>query len=70
MDDAKEKKVASEYLTEATGLKEKMARSINAKKIMKMFSEYPFREYPDPIVIDFKTKKPIDPVSKKPIDPL
>jgi len=30
-----------------------------------MFTEYPFREYPEPIYYDPKTKKPIDPVTKK-----
>ena len=37
MEDAREKKVANEYLVHAEQLKEKMARSINAKKIQKMF---------------------------------
>lgn len=36
-----------------------------------MFLEYPQRPdpYPDPLVIDFKTKKPLDPETKKPTDP-
>jgi hypothetical protein len=65
MSDANEKGVANEYIENAEVLKEKMSRNIQAKKILKMFTEYPFREYPDPIVLDPKTKKPIDPVTKK-----
>ena len=36
-----------------------------------MFQAYPVRPdpYPDPLVIDFKTKKPLDPETKKPTDP-
>ena len=36
---------------------------------MKLFTEYPSRWIPEPIMYDPKTKKPIDPVTKKPIDP-
>lgn len=35
-----------------------------------MFNEYPQREIPDAIKWDFKTKKPIDPITNKPMDPL
>jgi hypothetical protein len=42
-----------------------MAKNIDFKKILKMFSEYPSREYPDPIKIDPRSKKPIDPVTLK-----
>ena len=35
-----------------------------------MFVDYPQRPdpYPEPLVIDFKTKKPLDPETKKPTD--
>lgn len=42
-----------------------MSRSIQAKKIVKLFQEYPFREYPEPFKIDPKTKKFIDPFTNK-----
>jgi hypothetical protein len=61
--------VAANYLEEAFILKEKMARSIRAKDIFKQFTDYPIRlEYIEPIYIDFKTKKPFDPITKKPAD--
>lgn len=39
--------------------------------ILQMFIDYPQRPdpYPAPLVIDFKTKKPLDPETKKPTDP-
>lgn len=48
-----------------------MNKSILAQDNLQLFSEYPVRPdpYPDPLVIDFKTKKPIDPATKKPTDP-
>ena len=48
-----------------------MNRSIRAQDILLLFEEYPVRPdpYPDPLVIDFKTKKPLDPETKKPTDP-
>lgn len=48
-----------------------MNRSIKVQDLFQMFLEYPPRPdpYPDPLVIDFKTKKPIDPETKKPTDP-
>jgi hypothetical protein len=48
-----------------------MTRSIKVQDILQMFEEYPIRPdpYPDPLVIDFKTKKPLDPETKKPTDP-
>ena len=49
-----------------------MNKSIEAQDIHVLFSEYPQRPdpYPDPLVIDFKTKKPLDPETKKPTDPV
>ncbi len=48
-----------------------MNKSILAQDIHQMFCDYPVRPdpYPDPLVIDFKTKKPLDPATKKPTDP-
>ena len=48
-----------------------MNRSIRAQDIFELFTTYPLRPdpYPDPLVIDFKTKKPLDPETKKPTDP-
>ncbi|KAL4463684.1 hypothetical protein ABPG72_009034 [Tetrahymena utriculariae] len=61
--------VASNYTDEAVVLKEKMARSIRVKDIYKKFTDYPVRaEYIEPLYIDFKTKKPFDPITKKPAD--
>lgn len=43
-----------------------MARSIKTKDIFKKFTDYPIRaEYIEPLYIDFKTKKPFDPLTKK-----
>jgi len=44
-------------------IKDKMNRSIKVQDLYQLFIEYPPRPdpYPDPLVIDFKTKKPIDP---------
>ena len=49
-----------------------MNKSITAQDIYQIFCEYPQRPdpYPDPLVIDFKTKKPLDPETKKPTDPV
>lgn len=48
-----------------------MNKSIIAQDVYQMFCDYPVRPdpYPDPLVIDFKTKKPLDPETKKPTDP-
>jgi hypothetical protein len=46
-------------------LKDKMSRNIQAKKILRLFTEYPFREYPEPFKIDPKTKKFLDPFTNK-----
>ena len=46
-----------------------MERNIEAFNIYTLFNEYPLREYPDPIKIDPKTKKPLDPATNKPLDP-
>jgi len=48
-----------------------MNRSIRVQDILQMFTEYPQRPdpYPAPLIIDFKTKKPLDPETKKPTDP-
>lgn len=67
---AEQKGVAKEYISQASELRDKMAKAIQAKKILRMFNEYPQREIPDPIKWDPKTKKPIDPITQKPIDPL
>lgn len=68
---AKDKGVANEYLEVADEIKSKMKRSILAQDLYQQFIDYPLRPdpYPDPLVIDFKTKKPIDPETKKPTDP-
>jgi hypothetical protein len=68
---AEEKKVAGEYLEVANDLKVKMGKAILAQDLYKMFTEYPLRPdpYPDPLIIDTKTKKPLDPATKKPTDP-
>lgn len=49
-----------------------MKKSILVQDIYQLFVEYPPRPdpYPDPLVIDFKTKKPLDPETKKPTDPV
>lgn len=49
-----------------------MNRSIKVQDIYDLFINYPVRPdpYPDPLVIDFKTKKPLDPETKKPTDPV
>ena len=62
-DTAKDKGVANEYLEVADQIKSKMKRSILAQYLYQQFIDYPLRPdpYPDPLVIDFKTKKPIDP---------
>lgn len=62
-DTAKEKGVANDYLEIAEKIKSKMKRSILAQDLYQQFIDYPPRPdpYPDPLVIDFKTKKPIDP---------
>ncbi len=48
-----------------------MKKSILAQDLFQMFCDYPVRPevYPEPLVIDFKTKRPIDPSTKKPTDP-
>lgn len=48
-----------------------MNKSIAAQDIHQIFCQYPIRPdpYPDPLKIDFKTKKPLDPATKKPTDP-
>jgi len=61
--------VDDDYIQNADTLRDKLSRNIKANDIFKLFAEYPFREYPIPMMIDPKTKKPIDPVTKKPIDP-
>lgn len=70
-DTAKDKGVAMEYLEVADTIKSKMKRSILAQDLCQQFIDYPLRPdpYPAPLVIDFKTKKPIDPETKKPTDP-
>ena len=65
MQDAQSRGVESEYLDSADQLKEQMSKNIQFKKILKMFTEYQVREYPDPIKIDPRSKKPIDPVTQK-----
>ncbi len=47
-----------------------MNSSILAQDLHQIFTDYPVRPdpYPDPLAIDFKTKKPIDPATKKPTD--
>lgn len=62
-DTAKDKLVAAEYLDVAESIKSKMKRSILAQDLCQQFIDYPLRPdpYPQPLVIDFKTKKPIDP---------
>jgi hypothetical protein len=49
-----------------------MSRSILAQDLYKMFIDYPQRPdpYPPPLIIDQKTKRPLDPVTKKPTDPM
>ena len=68
---ATERSVSEEYLEVANEIKTKMNKSIEAQDIHTLFAEYPIRPdpYPDPLVIDFKTKKPLDPETKKPTDP-
>ena len=63
--------MSTEYLDVAGEIKEKMNRSIKVQDLYQMFLDYPLRPdpYPDPLVIDFKTKKPLDPETKKPTDP-
>lgn len=69
MDQAKQKGVAANYMEVAEQLNSKMSRSIQTKDIYKLFTDYPVRaEYTTPVVQDFKTKKPIDPITKKPVD--
>lgn len=67
---ATESSVSSDYLSVANEIKTKMNKSILAQDIHQMFTDYPVRPdpYPDPLQIDFKTKKPIDPATKKPTD--
>ncbi len=62
--------MADDYLGVANEIKTKMNKSILAQDIHQMFCDYPVRPdpYPDPLKIDFKTKKPIDPATKKPTD--
>jgi hypothetical protein len=40
-----------------------MKRSILAQDLYQQFVDYPIRPdpYPEPLVIDFKSKKPLDP---------
>lgn len=49
-----------------------MTKSILAQDLYQLFEAYPVRPdpYPDPLQIDFKTKKPLDPATKKPTDPV
>ncbi len=49
-----------------------MSRSILAQDLYQMFIDYPQRPdpYPDPLIIDQKSKRPLDPVTKKPTDPI
>lgn len=69
MDIAKNKKVANNYMEVAESLNSRMSRSIQTKDIYKLFTDYPVRtEYTTPVIQDFKTKKPIDPITKKPVD--
>lgn len=69
---AEERSVSEDYMSVANAIKTKMNKSIAAQDIHTLFSEYPPRPdpYPDPLVIDFKTKKPLDPETKKPTDPV
>lgn len=69
--EASERSVSEDYLDVANEIKTKMNKSITAQDICQMFLDYPVRPdpYPDPLVIDFKTKKPLDPETKKPTDP-
>lgn len=48
-----------------------MNKSITAQDLYQLFAAYPNRPdpYPDPLKIDFKTKRPIDPATKKPTNP-
>ena len=46
-----------------------MFKGIQSVTLFKLFTEYPTRWIPEPIMYDPKTKKPIDPITKKPIDP-
>ena len=66
---AEERGVENEYLEVAKDLSFKVERNLRAREIKGLFKVYTFREYPDPVIYDPKTKKPLDPVTKKPIDP-
>lgn len=66
---AEEREVETEYIEKASELSVMIEKNLRAREIKLLFKDYPFREYPDPIFYDPKTKKPLDPITKKPIDP-
>ena len=67
---AQERNVAHKYLEDADVISTKMSKNIDARNILKNFSEYPRREfYPPPYYLDLKTKKYMDGMTRKPIDP-
>jgi hypothetical protein len=63
--------VAQEYIDSAKELSEKMQRNINAHYILRLFLDYPMREYPEPEVVDPRKRgakappKPATPDPKK-----
>ena len=56
MQAAENAKVASDYLAEATKIKNKMVENLEAKNIFEKLNNYPVREYPVPEVIDPKKR--------------
>lgn len=69
IDTARNKQVAENYLVVASDICEKMQGSLSAHQILVLLTDYPQREYPEPVPIDPKTKKPIVQKQEKPKTP-
>lgn len=67
---AEDNKVAPEYIESAKELSQKMQENINAHYILRLFLDYPMREYPEPEPVDPKKRnqpqqKALPPKKKK-----
>jgi hypothetical protein len=70
---AKTKKVANNYLSEASILKTRMQESITVSDILKEFIDYPSRyeelsEYPPEVVMDPKDREPKNPFTMRKVN--
>lgn len=61
--------VAKSYMDDATKIKKKLGKNLEAQDIFKDFFEYPAREFPPEPKWDPKGKRFLDPATGKPLDP-